>query len=312
MSASSLSQNRFLIAVGAVAAAAALWIWVNLQGEYSIVKSVPVVFEEMREGKAFRHPIPKVMSVRIRGSGWVVARLFLSRDVKYYINLSSVGESPVTITASEALNHVTLPAGVSIVDVRPETLRVALGEYHEKRVPVSPRIVVAFREGYGQVGPVRVEPESVTVGGTLDYLEGVRSWNTEFRRYVDVRAPIAESVPLEELASWSVTLSDRTVRLAVGVEPFAERTFQGIPVTAAAVPGGREVIFIPPRLDIVVRGGIEQLAGIRADRFAAVVDFSDLLRDTTGIVVPSLNVPDGVRVIDRSPARFQFIIRKKL
>jgi hypothetical protein len=100
--------------------------------------------------------------------------------------------------------------------------------------------------------------------------------------------------------------------VSVGVEPFAEKVFAGIPVTVNGVPAGREVIFIPPRLDVVVRGGIEQLAAIRDDRFTAKVDYAELDRDSTGFVVPALEAPEGVRVIERRPQRFQFIIRKRL
>jgi YbbR domain-containing protein len=306
------TQKKLPVAIGALAAAAALWVSVNMQSEYSVVKSVPVVFEEMKEGKAFRYPVPKTMSVRVKGTGWVVARLFLSPDVKYFINLSSVSAEPVMITANEIQNHVTLPAEVTVVDVKPETLVVALSDYAEKRVPVLPRIVLGFHEGYGMVGDVRVEPESVTIGGCVEDLRDVLSWNTQFRKYSDVRAPIVEDIPLEMLPTWSYSVALKSVRVGVGVEPFAEKVFPGIPVSAVGVPPGREVIFIPPRLDVVVRGGIEQLAAIRDDRFTASVDYADLERDSTGFVVPALRSPERVRVIERRPQRFQFIIRKRL
>lgn len=306
------TQKRLPVALGAFLAAVALWISVNMQAEYSVVKSVPVVFEEMKEGKALRYPIPRAMSVRVRGSGWVVARLFLSPDVKFFINLGSVGADPVVITSKEIQNHVTLPPDVAVVDVKPETLLVALSDYHEKRVPVSPRIVLDFHEGYGQVGQVKVEPESVTVGGSPDDLREVHSWSTEFRKYSDIRGPIAEEIPLEDIPNFSFTVPLRSVRVSVGVEPFAEKVFPGIPVTATGVPPGREVIFIPPRLDVVVRGGIEQLAAIRDDRFSASVPWGALEWDSTGSVVPALRAPEGVRVIERRPQRFQFIIRRRL
>jgi YbbR domain-containing protein len=306
------NAKKLPVAIGAVLAALIAWLSVNMQGEYSIVKSVPVVFEDMKEGKAFRYPIPRMMSVRIRGKGWVVAGLFFSPDFKYFINLSSVGEEPVIITGKDVQDHVTLPVDVQVVDVRPDTLRVALSDYYEKRVPVSTRIVLDFREGYGQVGPVTVRPESVTVGGTLDYLQTVTSWNTAFRRYTDLRAPIDEDIPLEDLPTYSVSVPVKTVRLGVNVEPFAEKLFTGIPVDVGGVPPGLEVIFIPPKLDIVVRGGIEQLAALSTASFSADVSFMELERDSTGFVVPALKIPDGLKAVDRKPGRFQFIIRKRL
>ena len=59
------------------------------------------------------------------------------------------------------------------------------------------------------------------IGGSPDDLREVASWSTQFRKYSDVRAPIAEELPLEELPSYSFTVPVRSVRVSVGVEPFA-------------------------------------------------------------------------------------------
>lgn len=308
----STTGKKLPVALGAILAALIAWLSVTMQAEYSLMKSVPVVFEDLKEGKAFRYPVPRVMSVRLRGKGWVVAGLFFSPDFKYYINLSSVGEEPVIITGKDLQNHVTLPADVEVVNVRPDTIRLALADYYEKRVPVSPRLVLDFREGYGQVGTVELTPESVTVGGTREFLQTVNSWNTEFRKYTDLRAPIDEEIPLEVLANYSVTIPVRTVRMRVNVEPFAEKLFAGIPVTVRGVPAGLEVILIPPKLDIVVRGGIEQLASLSVESFTAGIPFADLEKDTSGFVVPDLRVPGGVKAVEKKPGRFQFIIRRRL
>jgi YbbR domain-containing protein len=253
-----------------------------------------------------------MMSVRLRGQGWVIAALFISPDVRYFINLASVGRDPVTITGQEVHDHVTLPVDVQVVDVKPDTLRIALDDYYEKRVPVVPRIVLNFREGYGQVGPVRVEPDSMTIGGTLEYIAGISSWNTAFKRYTEVRVPIDEEIPLEELPSYGVTVPGKMVRIVVNVEPFAEKLFPGIPLGVTDVPAGREVIFIPPRFDLIVRGGIDQLSKLSAENFSATVSFMELEMSSTGFIVPALSVPEGVKAVDRKPARFQFIIRKRL
>lgn len=216
------------------------------------------------------------------------------------------------ITARDVQDHVTLPVDVQVVDVKPETLHIALDDYYEKRVPVIPRIVLNFREGYGQVGPVRTVPDSVTIGGTLEYIRDISSWSTAFRRFTEVRAPIDEVVSLEDLPSYGVSVAAKSVRMKVDVEPFAEKLFPGIPLAVTGVPAGMEVIFIPPRLDLIVRGGIEQLSALAPESFGATVSYSALERDTSGTIVPVLSIPDGVKAVGKNPERFQFIIRRRL
>jgi hypothetical protein len=96
------------------------------------------------------------------------------------------------------------------------------------------------------------------------------------------------------------------------VQPFAEKTFTGIPIVATAVPPNREVIFIPPRFDVIVRGGIQQLAKLTPDDFQATISYQHLIEDSIQVVVPQITVPPETKIIGQTPAQFKFIIRKKL
>src|SRR5260370_41408849 len=100
--------------------------------------------------------------------------------------------------------------------------------------------------------------------------------------------------------------------LRINIQPFAEKTLPGIRVTASGVPQGKEVIFIPSRIDLIIRGGIEQLARVTGTDFQAIVEFRRLVEDSAGTVVPGITAPPDVKVISRKPDRFQFIIRKRL
>jgi hypothetical protein len=80
----------------------------------------------------------------------------------------------------------------------------------------------------------------------------------------------------------------------------------------ATPPLNREVIFIPPRIDLIVRGGIDQLARLTNADFDAVVQYESLLRDDAEFVVPGILAPPEVRIVGRKPEKFKFIIRKRL
>jgi hypothetical protein len=119
-------------------------------------------------------------------------------------------------------------------------------------------------------------------------------------------------LPLEDPPNYSVELFRMDVRLRINVQPFAEKTFPGIRIAATGVPQGKEVIFIPSRIDLIVRGGIEQLARVGVTDFQATVDYHNLVEDSAGTVVPGITAPPDVKVISKKPERFQFIIRKRL
>lgn len=307
-----MESKRYHIVIASVVFAVATWISVNLRSDYTVVRQIPVVVENVRAGKALKYPVPKSITVHFRGTGWALSGLYLSSDVKYFIDGSSIGSDNFTVTGRDLLEHIKLPVSLQVVEVKPETLILALEDYKEKRVPVLPHIAADYREGYGQVGATRVTPESVTIGGTKRIVESVTEWPTSFRKFDNLRSPVDIELPLEEPSNYSITLFRESVRLQINVQPFAEKAFPGIRITASGVPPGREVIFIPSRMDLIVRGGIEQLSRVASTDFQATVDYQNLLEDSVGTVNPGIIAPPDVKVISRKPARFQFIIRKRL
>ena len=307
-----MEKKRYHIVIASIVFAVAAWISVNLRFEYTVAQQIPVVLENVKEGRALKYPVPKSITVHFRGTGWALSELYLSPNVKYFIDGSSLGPENFTVTGRDLPEHIRLPASLQVVDVKPETLMLALDEYKEKLVPILVHIATDYREGYGQVGAIRVTPESVKIGGTKKIIESVAEWPTVYRKFDNLRSTVDIALPLEEPLNYSVELFRLNARLQINVQPFAEKTFPGIRITASGVPPGREVIFIPSRIDLIVRGGIEQLARVSGSDFQATVDYQNLLEDSAGTVVPGLASPPDVKVISRKPDRFQFIIRKRL
>jgi len=120
------------------------------------------------------------------------------------------------------------------------------------------------------------------------------------------------NIQLEEPMNYSIDLLTKVVQLQIDVQPFAEKTFTGIPITATGTPPNREIIFTPPKMDIIVRGGIQQLIKLTNDDFQASISYQSLIQDSVESIVPQVVVPGEVKIINRTPAEFKFIIRKRL
>lgn len=287
------------------------WISVNLQYDYTITKMIPVVLENPQEGRALKYPVPKHLTIRFSGNGWLLAALSLSPDVKYYIDVAALSETPFVLTGRDVLEHVKLPVPVHVIDVKPDSLLLALDEYEEKRVPVLSHLTFGFRKGYGQVAPMNLQPESVTVTGARTQLAALTGWPTVYRRFDDLRGPVNVEIPLEESQYHSFDIHQKSVRVAFDVQAFAEQEFSDIAINVKGIPSNREVVLIPSRLSIIVRGPIDQLAKLSSQQFHSSVAYGDLAADSAGFVVPSLESKAGVQIVNRKPDRVQFIIRKR-
>jgi hypothetical protein len=305
-------QKRYPIILSSVLFAFLTWLSINMRDEFTVVRQIPVVIENMKDGRALKYPLPRAVSVRFKGNGWQLAGLFLSPDVKYYIDVSSLGAEEFMITGRNFFEHIKLPVSLQAVDVKPDTLYLALDEYVEKEIPIGPRIVTEFHEGYGQVGQVQFIPDSIRIGGSRDLLSRINGWPTVYRKFNNIHAPLDVEIPLEEPSMHSVEIFTRTTRMHMNVQPFAEKVLSGIPVSCAGAPANREVIFIPPKIDIIARGGIDQLAHLVTTDIQVTVPYQKLLEDSISTVQPQVNEIEGVQIISRKPERFRFLIRKKL
>jgi len=307
-----MENKRYHIVIGSIIFAVVLWLSVNMRDEYTIVRRIPVVLENMKDGKALKYPVPKFINVKFRGTGWLLAGLSISPDVKYFIDMSSIGAQDFSLTSRDLLEHIKLPFALQPLDVKPDSLILAVVDYTEKRVPVVSRVMPEYQDGYGQVGPLRLTPDSITLGGAEPALRTITEWQTTYRKYDGLHSPLDVTIPLEDPGDYGIELSEHSARVELNVQPFAEKTFAGIPVVATDVQPNREVIFIPPKMDIIVRGGIDQLAKLSPTDFQLTINYIDLPQDSMQSVTPTLTVPEDVKVVSKNPSRFQYIIRKRL
>jgi YbbR domain-containing protein len=216
------------------------------------------------------------------------------------------------MTQNEIAELAPSRSGVSLIGVSPDSTLVALDRYEQRTAAVQPEVLPSFREGYGQVGPITVAPESVIIGGAARVIRTISSWPTERMTFTDLRAPLEADVPIRLSEDVPLAFSTPTVHISINVQPFAEKFLGGIPVEAVEIPPSREIIFIPPRVDLVARGGIKQLAGLSPADVQVRVSYDALLTDTTGTVDPVVTGPAGIQFVSKKPERLQYVIRKRL
>ncbi|MBP1691424.1 MAG: hypothetical protein H6Q32_776 [Bacteroidetes bacterium] len=307
-----MKNRRLLIIITTALIGVFLWLSVNLREQYQLVVAAPFSVDEVPEGMAIRTPVPRTIQLRFRGDGWRLAGLLLGPDLSVTIPLSSLPQGSRTITVNEIIERISLSPGVQLVDVKPETVAVWLDHLSTKRVPVVPEFTVSFKEGYGQVGAVMLSPDSITVSGAETVLERIASWKTASTSFEELKAPVEAMVPLALSVGPMVRSSPSSVRVRINVEPFAEKVFSGLPVEIRRLPPNRDVIFIPPKMEIVARGGIRQLASLLPVDFELSVPYERILADTTGSIEPEIVPPSGIQVVTRRPEKLQYIVRKRL
>ncbi len=304
-----MREKRYHIALATTVSAVLLWGSVKLGSQYQDTIHVPVSLLNLPAGLAPVSPIPRTLELTFRGRGWQMASHLLDSDLQVPIDVRT---GPRIMTLRDVRREIALPENVELIDMKPESVTVAFDNLVEKRIPIIVDNRVSFAEGYGLSGAPVIVPESVTVGGGERVIQTLESWYVATPPMENLKSAVTEQIPLSDNSTYFLSLSPPTVTLKLNVQPLAEKTLNGIPVTVHSLPPDREVLLIPPRVDVLVRGALDRLARITPDECRVSVDFRSIVGDTTRTVVPLIEVPEGIVVIGRTPERLQFVIRQRL
>lgn len=186
-----------------LALAAALWMALAGEPVSEVAVDVPISFHNMPGYlEISSESIPKAQ-IRLRGPERAIRRLQPS-DIYAEIDLTSAkpGERTFDLSAGE-IHH---PRELSIVQVVPSDVHLAFDLRLTREVPVQPRVIGSFADGY-KIGQIQVEPPTVRVVGPKQRVEAIDSATTDpmdvtgaITRMTFMRHPYVQD-PLVQVAS---------------------------------------------------------------------------------------------------------------
>ena len=307
-----MKGRRIHIILASVLFGVLVWLSAVMREQFQATVSVPLSIENIPQGSAVSSPVPRQLELKVRGDGWQLALLMLGSHPTLTFSWPSLQGRHRAISYNDVLDRIALRPGIQLTNMEPDSVYIELERSVEKKVPVIPDLTVSFREGYGQVGPITVVPETVAIAGAESVLRDIHAWKTAHTTFSELTAPVTADVPLAAPASYLLALTPPKVRIGIQVDLFAERTFSGLPVEILSVPANREVVLLPPRIEVVVRTGIRQLSALTPGDFRITVDYGSVANDAAGTTEPVVTAPAGIQVVSKHPGRLEYVIRKRM
>ncbi len=303
-------KKQLPILIAAFVFAVALWLYVSLSLSYSLDLSIPL---EIKTGKsqAITEDIPSTIDLTVKGKGWDLLSVLVSKDLRYSLDLSKMKRDSRISTEQFISERLNLKPELSLVSINPDTINIEFDKILEKTVPVRNNIRVNLKEGYGIVGKPKLTPDSVTVSGSANIVSKIKFIPTEFRLFENVNNPINGTIALKDTLSNVLKSDVKFVDFEYNIQLSAEKTVDEVIVEIIGVPEDKEVLLIPPKVSVSVRGGVDQLARITTSEISASVDFETIESDTLGFVIPEIEIPDETNLLKTEPQKLQYIIKKK-
>lgn len=287
-----------------------LWFLINMNQHFTTTENVRINLINS-DTLPLKKTIPSYIKTKIQAKGWDLISLKISGIPNLTIDLLQL-EKSTTFDKKAILNSIALSNHYNVVDVSPDFFKLEMDAYSSRKVPIQLDATLKFKDAFGAIGNIILQPESVLISGAKSIVDTIRVWKTQKIEIKDISSNIEKKVPLMEPPKHVLSADVQEVKINLLVEPFAEKTLSGITIEIVDIPNNKEIIVIPPKVDMIIRGSIKQLSSTSIENIKAYISYTELINDTTGFLEPQFLIPEGLKLIKKNPEKFQYIIRKRL
>lgn len=303
-----MSKNIIIIVL-IVLFSTTLWIFVSLSGDFSTEINLPVRFYNVPEGFVPNSISTNKIDVKVKGSGWNILTTLLSPQKDYYVDAGKNVRNKNTLDLkSFAQENAWLTSKLQLLEVKPDTISFSFEKVGYAKLKIIPNLQIEFKSGYGLASEISVVPDSVFVSGPIHLVNSLSDILTEPLYLKDLDEKMIKAVELKKIPG--LTLEETTVTIVLDVQRIVERDFENVAVSVTDIPMDRDVILLPNKITVQLRGGIDFLGKLVHDSIYASIPYRDIVLDTLGSIKPILALPKNTTLVSVKPERLNYVIKK--
>jgi YbbR domain-containing protein len=167
--------RNFTLKLISVALAIALWVVVARDSPAEVAVEVPIQFQNFPENLEISSEHIPQAQIRLHGPERLLRRL-QAADVRPEIDLTGAkpGERTFDLTAEQ----VRKPYDLEVKQIIPGQIHLTFDTRLTRQVPVRPRVIGGFANGYS-IGRIEVTPPMITISGPRNRVEAVEAAITD-------------------------------------------------------------------------------------------------------------------------------------
>jgi YbbR domain-containing protein len=301
-------KKKLPIIIIAIIFSIVLWVSISLSNDYYATFSVPLRLVNFPDGYTTGSQIPKHISVKLRGKGWRLAALKLGRESDYDVSAGSDSGKKSVNLYNFSMDNQWLTSDIEIIDISPDTLSFDVEKIVSKRVEIVPDLNINFKPGFGLATEMTISPESTWVFGPKSKIRDIRGISTEKVSLNNLDDKVEEKIPLQNIPE--MNYSNSYINVILDVQKIVDKNFDNLTVDIIDVPSDRNVVLLPNKISVGLRGGVDVLAKLDNSRLKAHINYREVVLDTLGSVTPQIDLPENTSLLYIKPERLRYIIKK--
>ncbi len=303
-----------------LAISSTLWFLNALSKTYITEIETPVQFIGVPRILKNHEPYPEYLTTQVSGRGFALLRYKIAipgvsyrYDIKpYFIGYRDSQDISIQIITQLAKKQIEQYYGgsFSVLDIYPRNINIEFSKIKYKKVAVRFHGTLSFEPQYWQKGDVRLNPDSVEIGGPENIIDTLTCILTE----TTVIDKINKQTSINSLIQDNgVFVYDaREVEITVDAEKFTESTLR-VPIRVLNAPEKYTVMLFPDNVTLKYRISLDEYDRIQARDFVPVVDYNQMNPKGTKekIKVELVETPEPAKNITIHPREVNYVIGVK-
>ena len=300
-------RKKLNIFIASVIFAVILWGSISLSDIFYTNVDVKLTLTNLPSGYTTGSPLPEKIQLRVKGQGWRLVSINVGPETEFRVSVG--GDSGIhNLNLYNYLeSNRWLLSDVEIINILPDSIRFFVERINSKKLPVISGLELEYKPGYGLASDIIFKPDSVVVTGPFSLVRTMNEIKTVDKSLspLDSRTETEVDLPRMNGFVYNVNL----IEVILDIQRIVDKQFDNIEVNVLDIPPRKEVVLLPNKIGFNVRGGIEILGKLKPDQFRAFIRYQSLVQDTTGSVIPILELPKNVTIQFVKPDRLRYVIR---
>jgi len=300
-------RKKLNIFIASVIFAVILWGSISLSDIFYTNVDVKLTLTNFPQGYTTGSILPEKIQLRVKGQGWKLVSINVGPETEFRVSVG--GDSG--IHNLNLYNHLEsnrwLLSDVEIINILPDSIRFFVERIISKKLPVISGLELEYKPGYGLASDIVFKPDSVVVTGPFSLLRTMNEIKTVNKSLSPLDSRTETEVNLHRMNGFVYNIN--LIEVILDIQRIVDKQFDNIEVNVLDIPPRKEVVLLPNKIGFNVRGGIEILGKLKPDQFRAFVRYQSLVQDTTGSVIPILELPKNVTLQFVKPDRLRYVIR---
>lgn len=205
-------------------AATVFWLFNALNKSYTTNINLPLSFDYDQESYIAVRPLPEFVRFNVTGVGWNLFRRSAGLKVPpLVVPLSQPAEVRKIVGSTLPALVSNQPEGFAINFVLTDTLHLAIEPKSTKRIKLTADVPLSlFRNGYGIVSDITVEPDSVTIEGPLKLVNSLSPTLDLKLTNRNIDEDFSDDVEVKFLNNELIRRNPPTVSVSFEVDNFIE------------------------------------------------------------------------------------------